>query len=155
MKELFWPMLFLLLEIQIPLGNLTLDLLPDFVGCILLIRMVPGLERSNRKLLGILALCSAAFWILKLPEMPTLWDFAVWLLGLGVSVIRILTVRRLIHKASGNPAAQNLWSYWAVTEIFCRLCSWIPVVGTVTAVASLLMGSCLLAACFRRKMAAE
>ena len=165
MKNLFLGMLFLLLDVSVTAGSAKIGLLPDFVGCILMLKGLDALkDRSGwfqkaRLWVILMGSFSGVGYVLNLFSLPVQWEFRVWILNLGTTAVGIVIyylmvrgVEDMEHREGLQLQAMRMrsqWLYCAVLEGTCQVCSWIPVVSTGAAVATLIMGICFLAAFYR------
>ena len=165
MKKLFLGMVFILLDISVTAGPAKIGLLPDFAGCILMLKGLEEMKDRSGRLqkarfwVILTAVLSGIGYILDLFSLPVQWEFRVWLLDVGVTALGIAVhylivrgIEELEHREGRQLQALRLksyWLYWAVLDGICQLCSWIPVVNTGAAAAALIMGICFLAAFYR------
>lgn len=88
MRQIFWGMLFLFLDFNITVGNSLIGLIPDFVGCIFLIRGVDLLRGESIRFVQARpwALAAAVYtgftWLLDLLRLKLTGIFSL-VLGLG------------------------------------------------------------------------
>lgn len=167
MDRIFWGMAFVLLDIDLSFGNMTVGLIPDWLGYWWLFRGFWELEekwdgfRKGRRPMLILAVFSGVLYGMKLLALSVRQEFLLWALGLAAAVAGVI-VTRLVGRGVRHMEAENrwelrggklgnLWLYLAVLQVFSALLSWVPLVGTVCAVASAVMTLCWLAALWDAK----
>lgn len=161
MVRIFWGMAFVLLDIQIKIGERTLGLIPDWLGYWWLFRGFWELEdewdgfRKWRNPAAGLAVYSGMLYILELLELTVRQEFALWVAGLIAAAAAVAAVRivvngiRHLEKSYGRELQGtklgNLWVYLAVLLVLHALLRWMPLVGTVCAVAETVLALCWLA----------
>lgn len=160
MDLIFRGMVFVLLDIQLELGERTIGLIPDWLGWWWVAQGAGLLEdRGFGKLrwpaLG-LAVYSAVLYAMELMELTVSQEAVLWALGLiaavGTVIMTRLTAARIcrleqkLNRDLRGRKLENLWVYLAVLRILGALLSWMPLVGTGCAAAVFLMGICWLAA---------
>lgn len=167
MKELFIGMVLVLLDVKLELGPFTGDVLPDFVGWYL---MLPGLAalgaqnahfRKVRPWAAVMVIGSAVLYVMEMTAgslgskvLNFFLGFAELAVGLLIGywiVAGIRDMERLQNRELEGEKLQNLWLYMTVIQVITYGCGWIPMVGSVGAIAALVMNGCFLAAFYRTK----
>lgn len=140
---------FVLLDVQIQLGNLALELLPDAVGYFLMFRALQAdaaLARLRPWLLGMTVLSAglyiAGFWELSVQQRLVLWLLQWVELALCLWLLRRTVVLKGQEKTD---RLKTLWGVLTAVHATVQLLRWLPLVGTVIGVAALVMSVCFLA----------
>lgn len=166
MGYVFWGMVFVLLEIPLKLGGRTVGLLPDWLGYWWLAKGFGSMEaqwggfRKGQTPALVLAVFTGIRYVMDLLVLSARQKFWAWLLGLAAAVAAVL-MARLVSKGIRHleekdrdlqgRKLENLWLYLVVVQLLGALLSWLPLVGTVCAVASIVMALCWLAVLWRAK----
>lgn len=164
MEKICLGVLFLMLDFFVNLGAMKIGLLPDFLGYWLILRGMQDLEQQCprfRKLqplaIGLTALGLVPFFmdVLALRAQISMFTIAM---RLAEQAARLFMVGMLVkgvqdmEKQHGfalqGDKLRTLWLAWAVVSTLTWLLSWIPLVGTVAAVAGGILAICLLIAFF-------
>lgn len=162
MERIFWGMVFVLLDINIPLGQRTVGLLPDWLGYWWLAKGFAAGEEAweGFRKAEIPALCMAALSLVRygmqLMALTARQAFVLWLLGLVCAVAAVAAARYVLkgirameQSRNGKPGIGrlgNLWPCLAVFLILKALLDWMPLVGMGCGVAAFAMAVCWLAA---------
>lgn len=167
MNNLLVGMLLVFLDYNLTAGKHTIGLIPDFIGYIIMVRGLSEMgEQSGRFAkarpiaLG-LAVYTGILYIMDMFGISIQQRFLFWALG-GLSVAASLLVSsQIIAGVRDMEVTQNwdlqglhlktLWTYTAVLTGICWVCGWIPVVGTVGAIASIIIHICFLVAFYKTK----
>ena len=165
MKVLLLGMLFVYLDLNLDLGGHILDVLPDFVGYLLMARGLSGLRRESGSFARALPVtqamtaCSGVLYVLEFVAGTVQDRFVNYCLGLAavatglligfwlVSGIRDLERTRGVDLEGEK--LRSLWMYSAVVQCIASLCGWLPLVGSVCAMGAFVMNLCFLAAFYR------
>lgn len=167
MDKLFLGILFAMLDVHISLGSLRIGLLPDFVGYILMMKGLKALETESQwfskgKLCAlVMAVFTGVLYVMDLLEMSAQMGFLLWFLGLAALVVSLLLqywiicgVRQMEARQFWDLQGDRLKSLWLVLTVMkgiCYVCSWVPVVGTIAAMADVIIGICYLTAFYQSK----
>lgn len=165
MGYVFWGMAFVLLDIPLDIGGRTIGLLPDWLGYWWLAKGFAALEegwegfRKGQTPALVLAVLSGVLYIMDLLTLSVRQEFLLWVLGLAAAVAAVIAARLvgrgIRHMEDGKDQdlqgrkLENLWLYLAVLQILSALLRWVPLVGTVCAVAAAVMSLCWLAVLWR------
>ena len=165
MKDLFLGMVLVFLDVNIGLGAYTFDALPDFVGYFLMLRNLEALSdqsqwfRKARPLTKVMTVYSAALYVVDALAVTVHGKFLSFCLGILALTAALLIgywtvsgVRDLEQRQDRDLEGEKLrsmWLYAAVIHVITYLCGWVPLVGTVGAIAALVMYVCFLAAFYR------
>lgn len=164
MHRLFWGVFFVLLNVKIQVGTASIGLLPDFIGYFLLLKVMEALAGENQFFdrgrhvafgLLIVSVILYAADLLNPDSMIRVW---LWLLQLA-ALIGLLVLLWMMIRGLGRMAndyrldlrverLQAMWMALAVLEPVCHGLRWVPLVGTVCQVASLVTGVCFLIALY-------
>lgn len=171
MNHLFLGMLFVFLDFNLNFGRCTLGLLPDFVGYILLVKgleeLVPvcGKFAKAKPWALVMAVYTGGLYVLDLFSVSLKLRILSWALGLVSTAASLVIsywivggIQEMENTHSWNLQGQKLklmWTYMAVIQGICYVCSWIPVVGIIGAFGAFIMGICFLMAFYRTKVLAN
>lgn len=171
MDKLFLGLLFLTVDIRIGLGNMTVDLLPNFAGYLLLGKGFEALQGAVPRFQPIkpwttaLAVYSGALFGLDLLGISFESDLVMWLLGLAamaagfyVSHVLVMGIGDLERSNAvdlGSGKLKTMWLYWVIFAIISYLIIWLPLVGTVATVASAILAIAFLLTFYKTKNAWE
>ena len=167
MNELFVGMLLVFLDVNIGFNDHVFDILPDFVGYLLMARGLEALARESRYFekarpvafgmtiySGILYVVDA----LAVTVYSQFLSFCLGLLALAASLLLgywTVSGIRDIEQCRGwdleGEKLRSMWLYATVIHVITYLCGWIPLVGQMGAIAALVMYICFLAAFYRTK----
>lgn len=162
MGYVFWGMAFVLLDLHLDIGDRTVGLLPDWLGYWWLAKGFSSLEeewdgfRKGRVPLLVLAAYSAVLYVMDLAALSVRGEALLWGLGL-VAAVAVIAVTRLVCQGvcrleeirscgMQDEKLRNFWIYLAVMQVFAAVLNWVPLVGTVCAVAVTVLALCWLAA---------
>jgi hypothetical protein len=165
MKELFVGMLFVFLDVNIGSQNHILDVLPDFVGYLLMQRGLGKLSEEGRyfeKALPVvmgMTVYSVVLYVMDIMATTVHARFVSFCLGLAAMVCSLLIgfwivsgVRDMERSRGWNLEGEKLHSMWlcsAVIQCIAYLCGWIPLVGQIGAVGAAVMHICFLVAFYQ------
>lgn len=167
MNHLFFGMLLVLLDIQINAGRCTLGLLPDFAGYLLIAKGLAEMTAASGKFakarpwaIG-MAVYTGALYVMDLFAASFRLRLLSWCLGLAATaaglvitywiVTGILELEAALNRELQGQKLKFLWTCMAVVSSVCYLCSWIPVVGIIGGIGSILISICFLAAFYKTK----
>lgn len=165
MKELFVGLLFVFLDVNVGIQNHILDVLPDFVGYLLMQRGLEKLSEESRYFekarplaLG-MTVYSAVLYVMDIMAATVQARFVSFCLGLAAMVCSLLMgfwtvsgVQDMEHRRGWDLEGEklrSLWLYAAVIQCIAYLCGWIPLVGPICAVGAAVMHICFLVAFYR------
>ena len=151
MDRIFWGMAFILLDLDVNIGERTLGVIPDWLGYWWLFRGFWELEeqwggfRKWRRPAMVLAAYSAVVYVMHALVLSVRQEFLLWALGLVTAAAGVVMIW-LVGRGIGHMEAQygwdlrggklgSLWLYLAVMLVLDGLLGWMPLVGTVCAVA--------------------
>ena len=156
MDLLLRGMIFVLLDIELTLENSVLDLLPDWLGFIFVLRGFRELEedwpgfRKGQMLLQLLVVYSAVIYVMKLFELSIRMEILVWAMEMIEILAGLMTARWIglgvcaMAESLGcdlqGRKLKDMWIYLAALQIIGGLVGWAPLVGTVCMVAEVLIG---------------
>lgn len=167
MQNIFWGMLFTFLEININLEKVTIGLLPDFVGFILMIKGLeelalesPLFEKARPWALG-MAVYTGVLYAMNFLAMSVHFRFLSWVMHLAALVANLIISRwilRGILEIEANRQLdlqgrqlEQLWKPMAIVRLVAAAFSWFPLVGWICALAAVVMGLCYLVAFHKTK----
>ena len=162
MQNLFFGMLFVFLDFNLELGEVTIGLIPNFVGYILLVRGLEELYGEStlfQKALPIskgMVVFSVVMYVINLMVLNVQLRFAGWLLGLALTITNLLISRWIVsgvqemerkkHVDLGGAYLDMIWKALAAVVLVAYAISWIPLIGGMCAIASFVIAICYLAA---------
>lgn len=160
MNRLFWGLFFVLLDYKVSLGRAVFEILPDFVGYILLMKGMESLAGESRIFnrgrhwAFAMALVTGVLYLADLTDPDTMtrvWLWAGELAGLAVMLILVRAVLKGLEQTGRGKmeTANNIWLILAVLLPMCHLFSWVPMVGGICAWAGLLTSGLFLATLYR------
>jgi hypothetical protein len=142
-------------------------LLPDFVGYFLVMQGLGALEDKSRHFaralpwVKIMLVCSAILYGLELLDSDFRMAFALWLLGLGATVVRLVIGTWLVSGLRDQEKLQRrdlqgdklstMWMIFMAISAIAYLTGWIPLIGDLVRIAGLIMGICYLAAFYQTR----
>ena len=144
--KLFLGFLFLLLDVEITVWKGVLDLLPDFVGYILVIQRLQEREDPWRHLAFGLTLASVVLFVGDLMNLTARVAIGF---GLAAIVAEVLMLVLLFHVIGKNSRLRQLFPVLACIRLLCLMVSWIPLIGGICATANGVMALCYLAAAYQ------
>lgn len=167
MNELFIGMLLVLLDVNAEISRYTLDLLPDFVGYLLMMRGLDTMGsqsacfRKARPLAVAMMIGSAVLYVVEATAVTVHSQFLSFCLGALATAVSLLIGYRTVSGIRDVERQQNrdlegeklhsMWLYMAVIQAITYACGWIPLVGAMGSIAALVMNVCFLAAFYRTK----
>lgn len=162
MKELFVGMLLVFLDVNVGIQNHILDVLPDFVGYLLMTRGLKGLCRESSSFSRAVPVAqgmivfSGVVYVMDLTATTVHARFVSFCLGLVAMVCSLLIgfwivsgVQEMERNRGWDLEGEKLhsmWLYSAVIQSIAYLCGWIPLVGQIGAVGAVVMYICFLVA---------
>ena len=162
MNRLFWGLLFCLLDYEVTVGTAVFGLLPDFLGYFLMMKGMEELASENRffdrgrHMCFGLAIASVILYIFDLLDPGYRTQVVLWAVELAELVIRLVLLRMIVsgvlwleHDNGLQLHGTTLRSIWKILIIIAPLChmvSWIPLVGGICAMASVVVAALFLAA---------
>ena len=141
--KLFLGLIFILLDIEIPVGSAVLNLIPDFIGYFLMMKGLEEREDSWRHGAFGLMLVSLVLFVADLVVKDAGIQVVFWGVELAAEIVMLLLVRRIIGNRKG---IKELFPVLACMRALSMLLGWVPLVGTVCAVANMVVAVCFLAA---------
>lgn len=164
MNRLFWGFFFCLLDVKFTVGRATFELLPDFIGYLLVMKGMEELagenkffDRGRHGAFG-MVIVSLVLYGADLMDPDTNARVGLWVLELAALIGQLVILRAAISGIGCIASdykldlrCERLWSMWlvlAVLDPICHLLSWVPLVGSVCKAASLVTGACFLLALF-------
>lgn len=139
--KLFLGLIFVLLDVEIPAGTVQIGLLPDFIGYFLLMRGLEEREDPRRHLAFGLMLVSLAVYAAGFLDPGSL---VFWCVELAAEIGLLFLLRRIPGKGT-----KELFPVLCCIRILAMLLGWLPLVGTVCAVANAVVAVCFLAAAYQ------
>ena len=162
MNHIFLGMLFIFLDFNLNLGSHTIGLIPDVAGYILLMKGLDTMACESESFTKAkpwalsMAIYTGILYVMDLFALPAAWGFVNWLLGLGSTVISLVISHRIIcgiqdieqrtFRDLQSQKLKTMWTAMAVIQGLCYLTAWIPLVGTMGALAAFILGICYLVA---------
>ena len=167
MKALFAGMLLVFLDVNIGIDRYILDVLPDFVGYLLMTRGLKALYRQSGSFSKALPLAqgmivfSGVLYVMDLLAVTIYDRFVSFCLGLAGLVCSLVLSHWIVSGVGDlernrgwdleGEKLRSMWLYAAVIQSIAYLCGWIPLVGQIGAVGAVVMHVCFLVAFYRSK----
>ena len=167
MNELFIGMLLVFLDVNVEFNNHSMDVLPDFVGYLLMMRGLEGLspmsrffEKARPVAMGMMIFSAVLFGmdLLAVTVHARFLSFCLGLAGMICSLLIgfwIVSGVQDMERCRGwdleGEKLHSMWLYSAVIQCITYVCGWIPLVGPMGSIAALVMYICFLAAFYRSK----
>lgn len=167
MNELFIGMLLVFLDVNVSITGHTFEILPDFLGYFLMMRGLEALsaeshwfEKARPAAMG-MAVYSALVYAVDVLAVTVYSRFLSFCLSALATVVSLLigwwivsgvqdVERRRGWDLEGEKL-RGMWLYAAVIQGITCVCAWIPLVGQMGLIATLVMYICYLAAFYRTK----
>lgn len=162
MDLLFRGMLFVLLDFNLDLGEHTIGLIPDWLGYWWVAKGFLELAeewdgfRKGRSVALALAVYTGVLYGMDLLALSVQIEALVWVLYIIATAAGLVTtwiIAKGVCRMEENHGwdlqgrkLNDLWLYMAVLDIVAVLFSWVPVVGVVGIVASMIIAICYLVA---------
>lgn len=143
--KLFLGLIFLLLDIKITVGTAVIGLLPDFIGCGLMMKALEEKNDPRRHLAFGLMLGSLVLFLADLVDKPAGAQAGFWCAALAAEALGLLLIHGAVRR---EKRLRTLFPAVAGLRLVCCCLSWMPLVGTVCAVAGNLVSVCFLAAAY-------
>ncbi|MBQ8237412.1 MAG: hypothetical protein IJZ39_04630 [Oscillospiraceae bacterium] len=143
--KLFLGLIFVLLDFKITVGTAVIGLLPDFIGCFLIMK---GMEERNdpwRHGAFALMLVSLVLFIADLVAKSAGAAVGFWCLEFAAGIGMLFLVHRIVR---GKKGPRELFPVLCCIRVLAMLLGWVPLVGTVCAVAGTVVAVCFLAAAY-------
>ncbi len=167
MNKLFWGLFFLYLDFNLNLGEMTLGLLPDFVGYFLLVQGFeelagesPWFSRGKPFALG-MTVYSAVLYVMNLMAARVSDSVVIWLMTLAVVAVQLYIGYCLVkgimdmeQRRDWSLEGQQLWGLWmamAVVSVMGTLLMIVPLVGGLAALGAGIMAVCFLICFYKTK----
>lgn len=144
--QLFLGLIFILLDCEIENGSMVIGLLPDFVGFFLIMKALERREDPWRHGAFGLMLASIVLYVADLVRKGTGASMVFWCLELLVGIGMLVLAHRIVR---GHKGPRELFWVLVCIWLLAWLLSWMPLVGTVCAIAYIVVVGCFLAAAFR------
>ena len=162
MRKLFWGVLFIYLNFSFNFNQHSLNVLPDFVGYILMIKGLEEMalesvlfEKARPWAVG-MTVYTAVLYGLDFLAMSVQMRFLGWVMSLAALIASLVISRwilRGILQIEANrrfqlQAAQleQLWKPLAIVQLVAAAFGWFPLIGGLCALAAFVMGICYLVA---------
>lgn len=165
MKELFAGMLLVFLNVKLDIGGHALDVLPDFVGYLLMMRGLEFLSGESRYFekarpvsMGMAVYCLVLYGMdfMAASVQDRFMSYCIGLAGMICSLLigfwivsGIRDVEQSRKQDLEGEKLHGMWLYSAVVQGISYLCGWIPVVGQIAAIGAMVMYICFLVAFYR------
>lgn len=160
MNRLVLGMLFVFLDIPLELGSATAELLPDFVGYLLMMKGLQELAldstvfQRGETVALVMAVIHGIHWLMDFFAASVQAELYAWLVGLVVTVLDLVLtywvvkgvedMERRYHWVLQAGKLRSMWLVQLVLTILCALLNWLPLVGTVCVIASFVVAVCFL-----------
>ncbi len=169
MTNLFWGLLLVLLDFNLNLGQVTIGLLPDFLGFYLVMKGAQALPAPAFGKVRPMALAMAAYtgvlYVLDLTGIGGNLGVFGWVLGLVSLAVQMailyyicLGVTQLQTQSGRDLGAEKLKPLWMALLILqgiTQLLVWVPVVDFFAALGCTVVAICYLVAFYGAKKAYE
>lgn len=162
MNCLFWGLFLILIDVNLNIGSLRLEILPDFIGFFLMMRGMESLAGENRyfdrgrHLAFGLCVASVLIALADLMDLSLTALVGLSFLGLIVVIGQIVLLGQLIkgikemEESHGweleSGSLRSIWLIFAVLSVLCHLIGWVPLVGSFCWTAALIVGILFLGA---------
>lgn len=158
MDRLFWGLFFVLLDYKVTVGTAVIEVLPDFVGFFLMMKGMESLsdrsryfDRGRHWAFG-LSIVSGILFGADLMNPDTMTKVWLWAAGLAVLAVTLVLLRGIGRgigeMGHSTERLSTMWMILAVMMPLCHLVSWVPLVGSISNVASVVTAALFLAACY-------
>ena len=160
MQKLFIGLLLTMLDFYTNVGDATIGMLPDFIGFLFLYKGLQEMAKESEYFQKVInwalgmAIFSGVLYVMDLLALSAQLAFVSWLLsvaGLGVFCWMLLQIVCGIREIElfksvdlKSHRMKTLWQVWIGVAAIAELCSWIPAVGMVGAIANILVSVCFL-----------
>lgn len=145
--KLFLGLIFLLMDLDIPVGTMQIGLLPDFIGYFLIMKGLEDRDDPWRHGAFALTLVSIVLYVVQLLNPDTGVQVTLWCVDLAAEIGLLLLLYRIAGKQKGM---KELFPVLCCIRVLAMLLGWLPLVGTVCAVANAVVAVCFLAAAYQR-----
>ena len=144
--KLFLGLIFILVDAEFKTGDTVIGLLPDFIGYFMIMKALDQRNDPWRHLAFGLMLGSVVLYVADLVSKGTGASMVFWCLELLVGIGMLVLIRRIIRCHKGPREL-----HWVLVCIWLLawLLSWVPLVGTVCAIAYIVVVGCFLAAAYK------
>ena len=167
MNELFVGLLLVFLDLNLGFGDHVFDVLPDFLGYLMMIRGLEILggesrffEKAKPLAMGLM-IYSAVLYFVDAMAVTVYDQFVSFCLGLVAMAADILLSYWIVAAVRDMEKRQcrelegeklhSMWFYATVVQCITTFCSWIPLVGQIGAIGAMVMHVCFLAAFYHTK----
>lgn len=167
MNELFVGMLLVFLNVNLSFGEHTFDVLPDFVGYLLMMRGLESLspesryfEKARPVAMGMMVY-SAVLYVVNVLAVTVQAQFVSFCLGVLAMAVSLLLGYWIVSGVQDmeqqrawdleGEKLRSMWLYMSVIEVVTYVCGWIPLVGQMGVIAAIVMNICYLVAFYRSK----
>ena len=144
--KLFLGLIFILLDAEFKTGDAVIGLLPDFVGFFLIMKALDQRNDPWRHLAFGLMLASMVLYVADLVDKSTGVALVFWCLELLVGIGMLVLVHRIV---GGRKGPRELFWVLACLWVLALLLGWVPLVGTVCAIAYIVVTGCFLIAVYK------
>ena len=146
--KLFLGLIFILLDVKLTVGTAVVGLFPDFLGCWLVMKGLEERQDPWRHLaFGLMLACGVLFVsdLIDKSAVARLWCQGGWLLAeLGMLALAG-------HLIRDRRQLRLLFPVVCCIRVLRCVVGWIPLLGTVCAVADVVMAGCFLILSLRRE----
>lgn len=131
MSRIFWGFLFVMIHINITVGNSVIQILPNFIGFFLILSgvdalkdLAPGFEKI-RGWVFLMALLETAVWLFSLvgrfsPNRPVtvITNIVLLALSLYIQYYTVVGIREMEEAKRLDLSSAKLFSMWKITAVF-------------------------------------
>lgn len=172
MNCILWGLALVLVDVDLTIGTMTIELLPDFLGFFLVMKGMTRLAGENkffnlgRHMAFGLAIAYFIVFVAGLMDPEAVAKVILWCFELAALIAQLMLLKKIVAgvrqmELDGNrdlygERIQAMWLILVVLSPLTHLLSWVPIVGGVCGIAELLVGILFLAAfreCVRRHKA--
>ena len=146
--KLFLGFLFILMDFPMEIGPAIVEVLPDFIGYFLVMKVLESRDDPWRHGAFGLMLASVVFFAADLLDKGTAAQIGF---GCASLVAEIGMLILLHHAVRQTDRLRELFPVLACIRVLCTMLVWIPLVGTVSTAANAVMSACFLAAAYGPK----
>lgn len=162
MNCIFWGLALALVDVDLTLGTMTLELLPDFLGFFLIMKGMTSLAGENkffnlgRHLAFGLAIAYFIVFVANLMDPESMAKVLLWCFELAALIGQLMLMKKIVagvrqleldeNRDLKGERIQAMWLILVLLSPLAHLVSWVPIVGGVCGIAELLVGILFLAA---------
>lgn len=144
--KLFLGLIFILLDFEITRGSAVIGLLPDFIGYLLIMKGLEDRDDPWRHGAFGLMLVSIVLFVADLMDPGAVTRLVFWCVEFLAGIGALVLLHRIVRSHKGP---RELFPVFACIRVLAMLLGWIPLVGTVCAIAYIVVVGCFLIAVYK------